>query len=296
MTRGKGLEAAREQLHPSYLRAKALDKELEVSAQAAWRTKGHREALISGYKENAFTTWQMSYDQVERDNPRQKQLVGGFLSVCAFFSPYRISEDIFRRYFAETAGPFPWIIPFTKLKDSLRADDFATPGAAMNGTHVGRKRGLNRQLARLKLYKRFADSRTRRRDDVLMTTDTCTNAVPRTWCSDSFWRVISSLHQVSLLQSINKEAGGSWFSLHPLIHDWLQLRQRQSGREMLRQSINVITEILGVSTTWQSPLMMRMELLAHVDVCISNSNRLLQDQGLGSGAMGPQSLVFAKFL
>lgn len=52
------------------------------------------------------------------------------------------------------------------------------------------------------------------------------------WDSDGFWDVIARAHTLSLLVSISSESGKreANFSVHPLIRDWPQLREKAEQR------------------------------------------------------------------
>lgn len=69
------------------------------------------------------------------------------------------------------------------------------------------------------------------------------------------WAVIDRLDRLSLLQSIDKRPV-PYFSIHPVIRDWLQLRKkkRYERKEKLRSAIQLVVVAVGSmasdSSTW----------------------------------------------
>jgi hypothetical protein len=53
------------------------------------------------------------------------------------------------------------------------------------------------------------------------------------WDAERFWSLLDKAHELSLLESVSNEIGRREvnFSLHPLIRDWLQVREKAPQRQ-----------------------------------------------------------------
>jgi tetratricopeptide (TPR) repeat protein len=106
--------------------------------------------------------------------------------------------------------------------------------------------------------------------------------------ADLFWDLISKAHDLSLLDSVAGEwsVGGTHFSLHPVICDWLQLRVRSEAvRDMVYEAIEIVMDsVRQINGAVHRSLQMRIVLLGHVDTCLENDRRFSPDrQRLGQG-------------
>ncbi|MCJ1301167.1 hypothetical protein MMC08_003966 [Hypocenomyce scalaris] len=91
-----------------------------------------------------------------------------------------------------------------------------------------------------------------------------------TWNHDYFQDVVSGLTNLSLIQHYEStvESGGSssWFTLHPLISDWLQLRiGPEEQQKFLLQAIEVLNASRSARLTF-SPYVLADEVLMHMQV------------------------------
>ncbi|OAG35258.1 hypothetical protein AYO21_10529 [Fonsecaea monophora] len=152
---------------------------------------------------SAFTTWEMSFQQLEEDEARRGD-IGYFLTVSAFFQPDRIDESLFRYHWEWTQPAPAWMRIFShedsgsndwsRSSESDRVSDSDPEGPAMAPAGSG------------------SDAEDE------------TPVVDREpWNVDLFWELISKAFDLSLLDGI---AGGASidearFSLHPVICDWL---------------------------------------------------------------------------
>ncbi|KZF21645.1 TPR-like protein [Xylona heveae TC161] len=67
---------------------------------------------------SAFTTWELSFQQIESQDAERKSRVGHFLTVSAFLEPSHIGEYLFRIYRKEAEVTPPWTDIFTSGYDS----------------------------------------------------------------------------------------------------------------------------------------------------------------------------------
>ena len=195
---------------------------------------------------SAFTTWEMSFQQLGSGDESWKKNVAYFLTLSAFFAPTSITESLFR-YFQENDGDEEeWIQIFVvvdefegdKDKDEDNEDDKANRRSS-----GGRSQG--------------------------------------TWDADRYWDVIVKADELSLLQSISPGMGQNRasFSLHPLIRDWLQLRvSKKERRECTQEAISVLACCASVYKARSTTLEERRALITHMDVSMFNDEKLSDPQ------------------
>jgi hypothetical protein len=101
------------------------------------------------------------------------------------------------------------------------------------------------------------------------------------WELDLFWDVISKAHDLSLLASIvgPLSVNGPSFSLHPVICDWLQLRDNvELVQTFAKEAIEMIVNSIRVEEMSQhNSLQARTILLGHIDTCVKNDGRFSVD-------------------
>ncbi len=93
------------------------------------------------------------------------------------------------------------------------------------------------------------------------------------WDADHFWKVVRKSHVLSLLQSLapGTAPDGDKFSLHPLIRNWLQLREEVEGRRKdAQEGIEVVLSCVKAYESWGGTVDQKMELTAHMDMSMSN--------------------------
>ena len=205
---------------------------------------------------SAFTTWEMSFEQVEPRDAARKDHITRFLSVAAFLEPSHIGSYLFETYLAEADDPFPWFDVFRRPRNlSNEETDSDTDQASSEGT-----------------WKR-------------------TN-----WSPDRFWSVAERLHRLSLVQSIEKKPI-AWLSMHPVISDWLQVRERKrSNRErILREAIQLMSVVVQSPFAEAALWSTRQELLAHLDSCRTISRHFKVTNALGNGMMRKETNSFGRF-
>ncbi|KAL8726336.1 MAG: hypothetical protein Q9166_006784 [cf. Caloplaca sp. 2 TL-2023] len=182
---------------------------------------------------SAFTTWEISLEQLVADNPKYKDEMIHFLTLSAFFNPAKIEESLFSDYWDDEKlrEHSEWLRAIGTRNDS--ADTYSSDKES-NGT----------------------------------------------WDADKFWDTLTRMHGLSLLQNIKSDQQGASFSLHPLIRDWLQLRQQSVyQRDYILESVNVVASIAGTHLSLDSiSIDQQAALLPHVDTCLLNDAQLSEAQ------------------
>ncbi|KAF2185283.1 hypothetical protein K469DRAFT_708064 [Zopfia rhizophila CBS 207.26] len=237
-----------------YERKKA--KVLKHMREELWDYQKLRDGSEQSEALSAFTTWEMSFEQVEQRGKARKEHITRFLSVAAFLEPSHIGSYLFETYVLEEDEPFPWLDVFMRPSDSSDEESDSDANQASSPRRCGK-----------------------------------TN-----WSKDRFWLTVERLYRLSLVQSIERKSV-VWFSIHPVISDWLQLRERKrSNREKtLREAIGLMSVVVGSSFAEVAEASRRQELLAHLDSCLTNSRYLKRTIRLGCADMRTETNSFGWF-
>jgi tetratricopeptide (TPR) repeat protein len=213
---------------------------------------------------SAFTTWEMSFEQVEPGDKARRDHITQFLSVAAFLEPSNICSYLFETYIAEEAAPFSWLDIF------MRPDSPSDESESESDTD------------QLSWLRRSGET---------------------SWNTDQFWSTIKRLNQLSLVQSIERKSlvqsdeqkPEVWFSIHPVISDWLQLREKKRliQKERLKEAIELMSVVVGSSFGEVANALKRQELLAHLDTCMTHSRHRIRL--LGSARMRRETNNFGEF-
>ncbi|KAF2807747.1 uncharacterized protein BDZ99DRAFT_420245 [Mytilinidion resinicola] len=235
-------------------------KVLKYMREELWEYQKRRDGSEQSEAFSAFTTWEMSFEQMERRDETRKDHITSFLNVAAFLEPSHIGSYLFETYFAEEDEPFPWLDMFRRPRSLLDEE---------------------------------TDSDTDSDTDQASSTHTCEQTG---WSTDQFWSTIERLHRLSLVQSIEKKPA-VWFSIHPVISDWLQLRERKrSIRErILRKTIRLMSVVVKSSFAEAAHGSRRQELLAHLDSCQTSSRYIKLTKPLGCTYMREETNSFGEF-
>ena len=197
---------------------------------------------------NAFTTWELSFQQLVSGDEPWKKDAGHFLTLSAFFASTTISESIFRSYQKISLRNPAW----TKI--------FSDAGAVQDEDAEDAK-DVNKKVGK---------------DDSQSSEVGCD-----TWDSNRFWDVIAKADDLSLLQSISPSTGheGANFSLHPLIRDWLQVRLDLRERlEYTHEAIEALRCCAEEYYSLSTSLSERTALITHMDASLSNDERFSKPQ------------------
>ena len=104
------------------------------------------------------------------------------------------------------------------------------------------------------------------------------------WDSDKLGDVLAEFQKLSLLQMPNVAVAEQVFSIHPVVRDWIQIRNSREMRQRFTQEsiITLASYLEGVDSN-DLPLETNQETLLHVDSCVRHDNDLLSgssDKGL----------------
>ncbi|KAL8813202.1 MAG: hypothetical protein Q9200_000431 [Gallowayella weberi] len=103
------------------------------------------------------------------------------------------------------------------------------------------------------------------------------------WDTDKFWEMLVKMHELSLLQNIENNAEAAAFSLHPLVRDWLQVREKSSYQQYVAESFLVVESSALICTRKydSGSKDQRTQLLPHVDACLSNDEQNPENHQFG---------------
>ena len=224
---------------------------------------------------SAFTTWEISFEQLDWEDESEKEDIAHFLTLSAFFDPAKIGESMFRDYKAANGRQVKWMHIFG-MPDYVEDDeDDAEDDEDYVGDDVDDAEGDEDNAEDNK--DDIEDKEEENNGD-----DVSSGRPAGGWDSDRFWGVIAKSYELSLLQSISNGIGaeGASFSLHPLIRDWLQLREKaEERRKYTCEAIEVVASSIIMSETRALSLEQRRVLTAHMDVSMSNDTRFSKPQG-----------------
>ena len=216
---------------------------------------------------NAFTTWELSFQQLVSGDEPWKKDAEHFLTLSAFSAPTTISESIFRYYQEISDGKIAWIEMFTKIggvQDGWDDEDSEDEDVENVDDEDGEDEddeGENKEFDE-------DDSRS--------------SEVGRyTWDSNRFWDVLANSDDLSLLQSISPGTSheGAIFSLHPLIRDWLQLRLNSRERaKYTHEAIEALGCCAQAYDDLSTSLAEKTALITHMDVSLSNDEKFSEPQ------------------
>ncbi|KAI9776725.1 MAG: hypothetical protein M1816_005096 [Peltula sp. TS41687] len=229
---------------------------LRYTREDLWEYQKLRNGSDQNYAVSAFTTLEMSYEQIERQNETQKSYIARFLGTAAFLESSHIGSYLYETYLAEAPDPFPWLNLFRRVENHSDEEfDSDTTQASSVGTYQ-----------------------------------------PVDWSASQFWSLIERLNRVSLLQSISKKPT-VWFSIHPVIRDWLQLREksRLERENILLEAINLLGVVVGSSFADIVESYTKQELLAHMEVCQFNLRYIGATKAFGCAELRYETNAFGGF-
>ena len=210
---------------------------------------------------NAFTTWELSFQQLGSDDSRWKRNAAHFLTLSAFFAPTTITESIFRDYQQSAGSEVVWTQMFA-VADEVQYDK------------------NDRSESENEVEAKGKDDNEEEEDDRAESRSSGGGS-HGTWDPDRFWDVVARSDDLSLLQCITPGMGqeGASFSLHPLIRDWLQLRLKPKERaKYTQEAIEVLGNCAATYDSRSTTLTERSALITHMDVSLSNNERFLEPQ------------------
>ena len=200
---------------------------------------------------NAFTTWELSFQQLGSVDDQWREEMEHFLTLSAFFAPTIITESLFRHYHHLQVGEVAWLQMFTKngeIRDAEIGED---------------------------------EDEIEDEDENIENSKSSSHGPGGPWDSDQFWHVIASSEELSLLQSTSQgnDKEGAEFSLHPLIQDWLQLRlQLQDRARYTQEAIQVLCSCAEAYIQSSATLEEKTALITHMDASLSNDEKYVKLQ------------------
>ncbi|THV91321.1 hypothetical protein D6D25_09627, partial [Aureobasidium pullulans] len=118
------------------------------------------------------------------------------------------------------------------------------------------------------------------------------------WESCQFQEVTRNLEKLSLVNNTDNCSGdtGLWFSIHPVIRDWLQIRMKSNLRqETLEESFRLIETVVGLEVTKVAGADVNQELLNHVDILVDPLKALCKRGFLDDVLVGDSAIKFGQF-
>ena len=220
-------------------------KRLEILKHTPRKFWEYQKVQDEGKPEHssAFTTWELSFQQLRSGDEPWKNVEAHFLSLSAFFAPTAITESIFRHYQEEHDSEIAWLQMFSKTGE-VQDDKIDNKGDEAGNQSFDK--GLH-----------------------------------GIWDPDRFWDVIVTSEELSLLQSIapGTDQQGATFSLHPLIRDWLQLRLQPKERgNFAHEAIAALACCVKAFETRSTSLEEKTALITHIDVSMSNDKEFSTSQ------------------
>lgn len=103
------------------------------------------------------------------------------------------------------------------------------------------------------------------------------------WDADRFWDVLIKMHELSLLQTVENGDEGAAFSLHPLVRDWLQIRERSMNyQDYIMASFRVAASsaVVYIEGTLSDFFKLSAWLTPHIDACMDNDKRFSKPEYL----------------
>ncbi|KAL8994880.1 MAG: hypothetical protein Q9169_005278 [Polycauliona sp. 2 TL-2023] len=215
---------------------------------------------------NAFTTWEISMKQLVKDSPGEREAILRFLRLSAYFNPAKIEESLFRNYWVACrgkAGIAPKPLQRRRIRDYFKRKKIK----GIDTTHdvtwlypIGAKNNVGKK--------------------------TSSHVEPEEhWDTNRFWDLLTKIHNLSLVQNIDRDAQGASFSLHPLVRDWLQHRGRTvdhsqfmaEGFAILGSTADIHQKDYSFSYAKVS-IDQRAALVSHIDACLLSEETLCEDQ------------------
>ena len=116
------------------------------------------------------------------------------------------------------------------------------------------------------------------------------------WDSYKLGDVLSEFQKLSLLQTPSRMKEGHFISIHPVVCDWIKLRQSSGMRHMFATELTIaLTDYLGDTSVDLLSLETRLETVRHIDSCILGDRELAQTSNQVLDYLPSSLLLFAYF-
>jgi hypothetical protein len=97
------------------------------------------------------------------------------------------------------------------------------------------------------------------------------------WDSEKLGDVLAELQRLSLLQMPNEQTNELRFSLHPVVRDWIKLRQGiEMRRKFTQEALMMLQSFLEDIDEENLSLVVKQETILHLDSCLGNDQEFLQ--------------------
>ncbi|KAL8879099.1 MAG: hypothetical protein Q9198_003225 [Flavoplaca austrocitrina] len=258
--------------------------EWEYSSMQNGREEDQTKAI------NAFTTWEMSLNELIRIKPREKKAIIHFLRLSAYFNPARIEESLFRNFWVKMQKrkkPSKEILPEpTRWHQIFK----------LNKKRKPRESNVNNTRTHW-LYAMAV--RSWHKNDTEQE-GSSGQRLEYQWNHNHYWDLLSEIYNLSLVQSIETNIEGASFSLHPLVRDWLLRRdQLIDHQHYMDEAFAVIGSNFPVCYEDFLSLSMdqRFAILSHLDSCMLNDKLLSEPQNrIGNGKKTYETASMSAFL
>ena len=207
---------------------------------------------------SAFTTWEMLLQEVDSGDQQRKNYIHHFLTLSAFFEPSDIGESIFQCRHQPAHTAVEWMNIFSDIPKHVASQDLRFSNTEAVQVENPESTVSDSDLANGKTGQCDRDSQDRK------------------WDHARFWDLIWQLqNEFSLLRiTSSKDTNSSSFSLHPLIRDWIQVREPAEKVQLYTyEAIDFIPASVKAFMDAPTPAEQQRLVLTHLDACIWNDNQ-----------------------
>jgi tetratricopeptide (TPR) repeat protein len=208
---------------------------------------------------SAFTTWEMSFQQLYRNDDKRREAAAHFLTLSAFLGPTNIGESLFQ-YHWQLEHP-QWMNVFEALTDTDSDNGISSSDEELVEGEPESSPSSSTALQE-GICQPGASETSRLR-----------------WDTDRFWHLINQAYSLSLLQNISKGADQEEVTLamHPLIRDWLQLREKPRQRQTYtREGMDLVASSIKVYEIIETTANLKNSLLLHLNACLRNDQQFFR--------------------
>ena len=243
---------------------------------------------------NAFTTWELSLEQLTTDDSLPSDEMTHVLTLFAFLSSTRIEEWLFRHHSErdhriEDCAVWEHLFsaPEEESNDASRdsldqAIDHGSYLESDDNLDQGSHDALNLESNDKIDDEKYDDHHNSSLTDLESDASSLGRSCECRWSSVKFWDMLSKFDDLSLIQTLERHSDEAVFSLHPLIRDWLQLREEEDSRQrMIEESVAVVVASVRLNDPQTMSLERKTSLLAHVDACVLNDECFTEEHQLG---------------
>ena len=216
--------------------------------------KAERPQAIS-----AFTTWEMSFQQLYRNDDKRREAAAHFLTLFAFLGPTNIGESLFQ---------YHWQLEHPQWMNVFEA---STDTDSDNGISSS-----DEELVEGELESSLSSSTTLQ--EGIRQPGTSEASRPR-WDADHFWHLINQAYNLSLLQNISRgvDQRETTLAMHPLIRDWLQLREKPKQRQTYtREGMDLVASSIKAYKIIDTTANLKNSLLLHLNACLRNDQQFFR--------------------